>query len=88
MSKCHRNALKDKPKTKGLFEHTSKRFLERFGIKYTEEIRNDLIQKIQSGQHLSARKRTNRVTKFNIDYENLILTVLYDSYRKEIITVY
>jgi hypothetical protein len=67
--------------------HAQKRAMERYGIKLNSKIRIAIIKAIQSGEHISAQKLTNRITEHTLELEDgTKIKVLYDKSRHNIVT--
>jgi len=79
-------------------EHCKKRFLERFGVRLTPRLRQELITQITTGKAAFVEKQSNRVSVFKvaftpqpsecsgIDPKAMVVQVIYDSNTKNIVT--
>lgn len=72
-------------------EHTSKRFQERFGIHYTQFIKDQILNKIHSGKAVLHMKSTNRISLWDVELETkektIMVRVAYDRLRRNVASV-
>lgn len=66
--------------------HVKRRFLERFGINLTRQKRLSIISMILQNRATFIKKESNRVSLFDVDFENQVIRVAYDRLRKELVT--
>jgi hypothetical protein len=91
-----------KPKSKTLEEHTERRFAERFGVKLTQFLWDNIIHQIHSGKATFYKKQSNRVSIWDVtvyirqqevDNErlakvgHLTVRIVYDKMRKCLVSV-
>ncbi len=80
-----------KSKKRCQVEHTAKRFQERFGMVYTQYIKDQLLHKIQTGKALLHVKSTNRISLWDVELEtkekNVMVRVAYDRLRRNVASV-
>lgn len=75
-------------KTQACRIHIKKRFKERFGLDINRHDIRALVTDIQEGNNIiEARRLTNRVTVFDMNFMNKRCVVLYDKTRKVPVTV-
>ena len=82
---------KQKKKGKNKLEaeriHCKMRFMERYGIEFSRNMRREFERLIQSFQTNLIRKQSNRVSIHDILYEGRVFRVVYDRNRKTVVTV-
>ena len=78
---------KAKGKKKAQLIHARRRFDGRFDIKLNDNQYQQLVNQIQNGRGEFVWKQSNRVTHWNINFENKWLRVVYDKRTKVIVTV-
>jgi len=80
-----------KSKKRCQVEHTAKRFQERFGMVYTQFIKDQLLHKIHSGKATLHVKSTNRISLWDVELETpektLMVRVAYDRTRRNVASV-
>lgn len=80
-----------KSKKRCQVEHTAKRFQERFGMVYTQYIKDQLLNKIQTGKATLHIKSTNRISLWDVELEtkekNVMVRVAYDRLRRNVASV-
>ena len=81
-----------KSKKRCQVEHTSKRFQERFGIHYTQYIKDQLLHKIHTGKANLHKKSTNRISLWDVELEKqeggtVMVRVAYDRLRRNVASV-
>lgn len=74
-------------KRKDQQRHTRLRALERTGLNITVRDQEQIVQKIQRGECTMVRKQSNRVSVFDVEYEETTLRVVYDRHRKSLATI-
>lgn len=73
-------------KKKSQRNHARIRALQRFGIRYGNDMRNCLVRKIQSGDAIFLERNSLRCGNFAVNYQRQWYPVVYDNKRKEIVT--
>jgi hypothetical protein len=76
-----------KNKQKLQVEHARRRFRERYGIVLNEHQYKYLSQQISDNRAKFIEKQSNRVSVFELKYENQMVRVVYDKQTKQIVTV-
>jgi hypothetical protein len=80
-----------KSKKRCQVEHTAKRFEERFGITYTQYIKDQLLHKIHTGKAILHAKSTNRISLWDVELEmkeqKIMVRVAYDRLRRNVASV-
>jgi hypothetical protein len=66
--------------------HAQRRYVERFGVAASRALISDFIKKIQDGDAEFVRRRSHRVTIWDIAQEGKIVRAAYDKQRKMIVT--
>ena len=61
--------MKKKSKTKTLNNHTERRLGERYGLKYTQLLRDSLLHQVHSGKAVLVKKQSIRVSIWDGIYE-------------------
>jgi hypothetical protein len=69
------------------FHHARRRAAHRFGINLSPKTHDQLIQDIQTGKALFVEKQSNRISVWDLKYDNQILRLVYDRQRKQIVTI-
>lgn len=77
-----------KSKRKNQIAHAKRRMLERVGYVVGESSLNSIVNQIRGGKAKFVRRSSNRVTVWDVVYEEKKLRVVYDKLRKSIVTVY
>lgn len=67
--------------------HTQQRALARTGLNISARQQDAIVQQIQRGECTLVRKQSNRVTVFDVEYEEMTLRVVYDRQRKSLATI-
>lgn len=67
-------------------KHAKRRFNERFGVILPKALRQKLVKQIQEGKAKPIRKRSLRITLFELPLNGQDIIVVYDRRRKEIVT--
>lgn len=67
--------------------HTQQRALARTGLNIGPRQQELIVQKIASGNAEFVRKQSNRVSVFDVEYEEMTLRVVYDKHRKSLATI-
>ena len=67
--------------------HAKRRFYERCGKRLTAETENLIVNKIQNREVRLIEKESNRVKHYKVEIDGEIFKVIYDSVRKNIITI-
>jgi len=80
-----------KSKKRCQVEHTTKRFAERFGIHYTQFIKDQLLHKIHTGKAVLHKKSTNRISLWDVELvlpeKTVMVRVAYDRMRRNVASV-
>lgn len=72
---------------KGIRLHARQRAVQRYGVSISEKKRREIINLIHSGNiNWFVRRRSVRVTEWEIPLDGEVFRVLYDKNRKEIVT--
>ena len=66
--------------------HAKHRALERYGITLNKTIFRTWIEQIQTGAAKFLERQSNRVSVFEVSYEDKAIPVVYDRLRKTIVT--
>lgn len=61
--------------------------VERFGIPVGDETLRQVVLAIQQGKAKFIKRQTNRITVFELLIHEQMARVVYDSHRKEIVTI-
>lgn len=67
--------------------HARRRMRQRFGIELGEVRRRSIVQAIQSGRARFVRRQSCRVTLWRVEVDGVEVAIVYDSKRKEIVTI-
>lgn len=67
-------------------KHAKRRFKERFDIRLHKALKQSIVKQIQAGKAKPVRKRSLRITLFELSVDDTDIIVVYDSKRKEIVT--
>lgn len=68
--------------------HARRRGLERYGVRISEKVNCQLVERIQRGQAKFVRQACNAYSSvFDVDYAGEVLRCVYDRRRKVIATV-
>lgn len=76
-----------KSKKRCQVEHTAKRFLERYGMVYTQYIKDQLLHKIHTKQANFIKKVTNRISLWDVELKEKTVRVVYDRLRRNVASV-
>jgi len=81
-----------KSKKRCQVEHTAKRFKERFGMAYTQYVKDQLLNKIHTGKATLYRQQSNRVTVWDVELDKqeggtVMVRVVYDRLRRNVASV-
>lgn len=74
-------------KAKAQVKHARRRFLERFGLRISDNGLREMVLQIQSARAEFVRKESNRVSLWKVRYCGELFDVVYDKQRKNIVTV-
>lgn len=77
---------KAKGKRKAQLKHARRRFDGRFDIKLNDNEYLQLVNKIQKGNAEFIERQSNRVTVWNVSYNDKVIRVVYDKRTKVIVT--
>lgn len=80
------NMMRRKTKKRCQRIHSKKRALERYNLVLNRFDFREIIKIIHSGKTLEAYSISNRVTVHKLIYADILLRVVYDKMRKEIVT--
>jgi hypothetical protein len=67
--------------------HARQRALARTGLNIGPCQQDEIVTMIRNGEAEFVRKESNRVTVFDVNYENTTLRVVYDKQRKSLATI-
>lgn len=73
-------------KTKCQRLHAKKRASERYDLELNRKQLDQIVELIQTNQAFFIKRRSNRITLFQVYFEDQWLKVVYDSVRKNIVT--
>ena len=91
-----------KDKRRAQTDHTIRRLKERYGLKYTQQLRDHALHQIHSSKATFVLRQSLRVTVWDVEYDvkeheiidpslakegPVILRLVYDSHRKNLVTV-
>jgi len=68
--------------------HLKTRWKERIGTELTKGIHDKLVTLIKKGESVLIEKKSHRVSVHKVLYETFTVKVVYDSARKQLVTVY
>lgn len=74
-------------KRKDQQRHTRQRALARTGLNISNRQQDEIVQKILRSEAEFVRKQSNRVSVFDVVYEETTLRVVYDRHRKSLATI-
>jgi hypothetical protein len=74
-------------KAKALRIHTKRRAYARLGIVLTDQDLNGIVRDIQKGRGTCLEKQSNRRSVWEVKVKDRLCRVVYDKYRKTIITL-
>ena len=66
--------------------HAKKRFLERYGLVFSKEVRLKFERLIRCHQSCIVEKQSNRISVHDVIYNGEVYRVVYDKNRKTIVT--
>ena len=78
--------MRHKIKAKHQIKHCSRRLLERFDIKLDDGLRKRIVQDIQNGRAEFVERQSKRVTVYDFQIQDKKVRVVYDKFRKTIVT--
>lgn len=83
-------ARKKRPRSKKTCQmlHLKTRWKERVGTELTKVTHDKLVNLIKQGKSILIDKKSNRVSVHQVPYNSLMVTVVYDRERKQLVTVY
>ena len=67
--------------------HARKRAQQRLGMNIGAAQQEEIVGKIQSGEAAFVRKDSNRVSLFDVEFQEVTLRVAYDRQRKSLATI-
>lgn len=76
-----------KTKTENQKRHAKRRALQRFGIELTDEKRQNILNQINSGKSRLVRRQSHRVAIHEVTLDGVLIHVVYDKHRKEVVTL-
>lgn len=76
-----------KGKSRALFLHAKKRAKERFGFELNRDKHRDIVSMIQGNSAKFVEKQSNRVSVWDVEYHGILMRVVYDKSRGQIITL-
>jgi len=68
-------------------EHGEKRLLERFGVKMTQFIHDEIIHRINSQSCVLVKLQSHRIRVYDMDVEGMALRVVWDRFRRVITSI-
>lgn len=74
------------PKHRAQRAHAKRRLRERYGLTVNRHDLCALVSLIQGGQGRMVLRQSNRVTVWEVPFQDQLLRVVYDSLRHEIVT--
>lgn len=74
-------------KTKQVKKHLRKRLSQRFEKRLTKELHKNIVFQIQKGIAEFIERQSNRITIWVVDVEGEKIKAVYDSNRKQVVTV-
>lgn len=74
-------------KQKQIKRHLRKRLNQRFETRLTKDLHNNIVRQIQKGLAEFVERQSNRVTLWLVEIEGETIKAVYDSKRKQIVTV-
>lgn len=66
--------------------HAKRRIEERFGLTLNRQTYFHLVKRIQTGRATFIGRQTNRVKLYEIEYQGVVMRVVYDNIRHNIVT--
>jgi len=73
-------------KSKAQRIHAKRRCAQRYGVPLSDQLQDELIGKIQSGQATIVHKQSHRVSIFDVAHGDRTLRVVYDRNTKQLVT--
>lgn len=73
-------------KKKSQQSHARSSFEDRYGIVLTQELHNQFVKQIQTGQATFLFSQSHRVSIFSVRHEEKRIPVVYDGSRKVLVT--
>ncbi len=67
--------------------HAQQRALARTGLNIGQRQQDAIVDKIRTGEAVFVRKESNRISVFDVEYEETTLRVVYDKQRKSLATI-
>lgn len=67
--------------------HAKRRAAQRFGVNVGTETLRAAVTAIQSGQAKHIETQSNRISVHELEIHGILMRVVYDKHRKEIVTV-
>lgn len=86
MRKRHRKKIRATTKKQAQRIHAKKRFLERYRLDFTKELRREFVRIIQDGRARCLATQSNRISIFSVPYEGRWFEVVYDKTRHQVVT--
>jgi len=76
-----------KSRTNKQRNHSKRRFRQRYGIDFNQQMRQEFRRLIQSNQCVLVEKQSNRISIWDVTYEGNVYRIVYDKQRKNVVTV-
>ena len=76
-----------KSRTNKQRNHAKRRFKQRYGIDFNQQMRQEFRRLIQSNQCVLVEKQSNRISIWDVTYEGNVYRIVYDKQRKNVVTV-
>ena len=73
-------------KKKSQQSHATRRLTQRYGIRFTQKMQEDLRRMINNGEVRVLEKQSQRVTVCEVTYEGRLIRFAYDNKREQIAT--
>ena len=86
MAKRRRKKKRPQTKERSQESHAKRRFVQRFGIILTKELKERIVKMIQEGYVQIVEKQSNRISLFDVPVEGKMIRIVYDRTRKNIVT--
>lgn len=77
---------KSKGKRKAQIKHALRRFDERFDLQLNDNQYKQIVNMIQKGRAEFIRKQSNRITHWDVTFQDQVIRVVYDKARKVVVT--
>ena len=77
---------KSKGKRKAQIKHAKRRFLSRFDLSLNDNEFKQMINKIQKGRAKFVRRQSNRVTIWDVPFDDKVIRCVYDKRTRVIVT--